>query len=66
MRDSLAAIVQAQLTAWESAGSPPTFSVDGESYNWDSWLSTKLDALEKLDKQIARHSSGIVRSRYRG
>lgn len=54
------------MTAWETAGCPPTFSVDGESYNWDSWLSTKLDALEKLDAQIAKHSSGIVRSRYRG
>lgn len=65
-RTSLENLVAAQLAAWEAAGCPPTFSVDGESYSWDSWLQTKLDAIERLTKQIQQASPFYVRSRLRG
>lgn len=65
-RDNLLAIVEAQTAAWVLAGCPPTFSVDGESYQWDSWLDAKLKALESLDKLIQHASPFYVRSRLRG
>ncbi len=66
IRTSLENIVVAQTAAWEAAGCPPTLSVDGESYQWDSWLTTKLEAIDKLSEQIQRASPFIVRSRARG
>lgn len=66
IRDSLLAIIEAQTAAWEEAGCPPTFSVDGESYDWNNWLTSKLDNLDKLDQKIAKAQPFAVRSRYRG
>lgn len=65
-RDSLVAIIKAQTAAWESAGCPPTFSVDGESYDWNSWLDSKIKALQDLTETINRVSAPwLVRSRGR-
>ncbi len=66
IRDSLLAIVEAQTAAWEAAGCPTTFSVDGESYDWNGWLQSKLDAIERLDKLVNRSTPYAVRSRMRG
>lgn len=65
-RNSILAIVEAQTAAWESAGCPPTFSVDGESYQWDSWLTSKLDAIDRLDKLIQKAKPFARVSRARG
>lgn len=65
-RDALERIVDAQLAAWEAAGAPPTMSIDGESYQWDSWLTSKLEAIEKLNKLIQSAKPFYVRSRHRG
>lgn len=44
----------------------PTYSLDGESYNWGEYLQTLMDALEKIDQAIMRNSlPWIVRSRAR-
>ena len=66
IRTSLENIVKAQTAAWEAAGCPPTISVDGESYQWDSWLTSKLDAISKLSEQIRAASPYMVHSRARG
>ena len=66
IRDSLLAIIEAQTSAWETAGCPPTMSIDGESYQWDNWLASKMDALDKIDKQINRSNPYFIRSRQRG
>lgn len=67
IRASLIAIVKAQTAAWESAGCPPDFSVDGESFTWSNWLDSKLKAINDLTDQIARVSSPwLVRSRGKG
>lgn len=65
-RDALERIVNAKLAEWEALGAPPTMSIDGESYQWDSWLTSKLDAIEKLNKLIQRAQPFYVRSRHRG
>ena len=65
-RDNIEQIVEAQTLAWVAAGCPPTFSVDGESYQWDSWLASKLAAIESLDKLIQRAQPFYMRSRHRG
>lgn len=65
-RDNLLQIVEEQTAAWVAAGCPPTFSVDGESYQWDSWLTSKMQAIESLDKLIQRATPFYVRSRHRG
>lgn len=66
IRDSLEAIVLAQTTAWEQAGCPPTFSIDGESYQWDSWLTSKTEAIERYTKLISSARPFYKRSRHRG
>lgn len=53
---SLANVIKLQTAAWEAAGCPPTFSVDGESYDWNNWLTGKIDALDKLRRQISAAS----------
>ncbi len=65
-RSSIEAIIQNQTAAWEAAGCPPTFSIDGESYSWDQWLQSKLEAIDKLNAQIVRARPYFLRSRHRG
>ena len=44
----------------------PTYSLDGESYNWAEYMTALLDAQEKIDQAIQRNSlPWIVRSRAR-
>lgn len=65
-RDNIGSIIEAQTAAWVTAGCPPTFSVDGESYQWDSWLSSRLEEIDKLTEKIQKLSSPhIVRHRGR-
>lgn len=66
IRDNLLQIVEEQTAAWVAAGCPPTFSIDGESYQWDSWLTSKTQAIETYDKLIQRATPFYVRSRHRG
>lgn len=66
IRTSLEAIVATQTAAWEAAGCPTTFSVDGESYDWNGWLQSKLDAIERLNKLIRGAKPYAIRSRVRG
>jgi hypothetical protein len=65
-RANLLQIVEEQTEAWIEAGCPPTFSVDGESYSWNEWLTSKLQAIESLDKLIQRATPYYKRSRHRG
>ena len=65
-RDNMEAIVAAQTAAWVTAGCPPTFSVDGESYDWNNWLQAKADAIRTLTELIqSRQGPFVIRSRGR-
>lgn len=65
-RDNIAAVIEAQTQVWRAAGCPPTFSVDGESYQWNEWLKSRTDELKSLTEAISALSSPwIVRSRGR-
>lgn len=64
--DDLITLQAAQITEWVAAGRPPSFSIEGESYSWGSWLA-ELDAaitakLEQINKVAGPF---IVRSRGR-
>jgi|JI10StandDraft_1071094.scaffolds.fasta_scaffold540530_3 hypothetical protein len=48
--DNLVAVIAAKTAEWVASGSPPSFSVDGESYSWDQWLKTKNDEIAGLIK----------------
>lgn len=64
--DSLLALQQSQLSEWQQAGMPPSFSVDGESYSWGEWLRTIDEAITaKLDQKQRVSGPWIVRSRGR-
>jgi hypothetical protein len=65
-RDNLEQLVADQTAAWVAAGCPPTYSVDGESEDWNNWLAGKIDALEKLNELVRVARPFIVRSRLRG
>lgn len=64
--DNLEQLIEAKTAAWVASGCPPTFSVDGESYDWNNWLQSKIDAIDKL-KSLIQKSGGsfVVRSRVR-
>lgn len=65
-RDNLAAVVANQTAAWVASGCPPSFSVEGESYDWNNWLQDKKEAIENLTKQIQAASGPfLIRSRVR-
>ena len=66
IRTSLERIVEIQTASWEESGCPPTMSIDGESYQWDSWLTSKMAEIERLSGMIQRASPYIIRSRSRG
>jgi len=38
---------------WVAQGSKPTYSIDGRSVQWDSWLQVRLAAIEQLTGMIA-------------
>ena len=56
-RDNVATVIEAKTLEWTTAGCPPTFSVDGESYSWDSWLKTKTEELKGLTEAVQALSS---------
>lgn len=66
-RSNLIAIVKAQTAAWITAGCPTTYSVDGESYDWNGWLASKTKAIDDLTTLINRlNGPWINYSRGRG
>lgn len=65
-RDNYITILKTQTDAWVAAGCPPTMSVDGESYQWDSWRDSITKQIQELTKTINQLASPyIVRSRGR-
>lgn len=65
-RDNLGAIIKAQTAAWVDAGCPPTMTIDGESYDWNGWLESKIKAVNDLTESIRiAGGSFIVKSRGR-
>jgi hypothetical protein len=66
IRDSILTIITAQTAAWEAAGSPPNWSMDGESWSWDTWLISRLNELEKINTMIARSKPFFKVRRTRG
>lgn len=63
---NLEQLIETQTAAWVADGCPPTFSIDGESYDWNNWLDGKLAAIERLQRTIQlRGGSFVVRSRVR-
>ncbi len=60
---NVATIINTQTALWVAAGCPPTFSVDGESYQWNEWLKARNEELQGLIASRQQVSgSWIVRS----
>ena len=65
-RDNVAAVIEAKTAEWVASGCPPTFSVDGESYDWNGWLQARTAELKSLTESIRLlGGSYIVRTRGR-
>jgi hypothetical protein len=68
-RSALIAIIRARTAAWAAAGEPVTMSIDGESYQFESWRGAKLkeiDQLTDLITKISKQKPYWLRSRHRG
>ena len=62
-RDNVAAVILAKTQEWLAVGCPPTFSIDGESYQWEGWLKARTAEVDALTASISALSSPwIVRS----
>ncbi len=65
-RSNVVAIIAAQTALWLADGCPPTFSVDGESYQWNEWLKARNEEIKAMTESISILSSPyIVRSKGR-
>jgi len=63
---SIAKTIADQTASWEAAGCPPSYSIDGESYEWNNWLADKLSAIDQITTTLRNVSSPyLVRSRGR-
>lgn len=66
IRQNLLDAVEATTAEWAAAGCPVTFSVDGESYQWNDWLRAKNDEIQALTESIQKLGGAfIIRSRGR-
>lgn len=64
--DDLCKIVEAKTAEWVTAGCPPTYSIDGESYQWGEWLKNKTEEIKALKATLAVIGGPfVVRSRGR-
>jgi hypothetical protein len=62
-RDNITQIILAQTNVWLANGCPPTFSLDGESYQWNEWLKARNEEIKGLTESIqALSTPWIVRS----
>lgn len=62
--DNLVTLLLEKTEEWIENGRPPSFSIDGESYQWDSWVSSvqkDIEALTALKQTVG--GSFIVRSK---
>lgn len=59
-RDNLAQLIEIQTLKWLAAGCPPTYSVEGESYDWNNWLTSKTANLDTLNKTIQQMQGPFV------
>lgn len=55
-RDNLAQCVANTTAQWLASGAPPTYSIDGESVQWESWLKSKLDEIDAMTSLMQRLS----------
>lgn len=62
-RNNLAQVIATETARWVSEGCQVTHSIDGESFEWNSWLTSQNEAMAGLNKTIAQMSTFIVRSR---
>ena len=53
LRDNMALAAKIQSDNWIAAGCPPSFSIDGESYQFNDWLKSLMDGIAALEERIA-------------
>ncbi len=65
-RDNLALLIEMQTAKWVASGCPPTYSIEGESYDWNNWLTSKMDNLNAMNQTIQQMQGPfIIRSKGR-
>lgn len=65
-RSDLVNIIAAKTADWVTNGCPPSYSIDGESVQWDQWLETRNKELQALTETIRILSSPwMIRSKGR-
>lgn len=54
IRDNLISEVTTETTAWAANGPKPSYSIDGQSVDWNAWLSNRMEMIEKYTAMIAK------------
>ena len=49
---SIAALIATETAYQVTNGPRPSYSLDGESYDWPGWLSAMVEKIEKLNALI--------------
>jgi len=53
-------LLLATETAYQVANGPkPSYSLDGESYQWDTWRAAMLDKIEVINKLIQQEDGAF-------
>jgi hypothetical protein len=66
IKSNLIATLAAEATYQSSHGPKPTYSLDGESYDWTGYRTAVIAAVEKLNSLIQLETTPfVIRSRAR-
>jgi hypothetical protein len=61
---SLTVIVRTKTAEWEANGCPATYSIDGESVQWNEWLSSRLAELKGMRDEMQAASGPFIARGY--
>lgn len=51
--NNLVAGLAARSADWVAAGSPPTYSIDGQMVDWNGWYASQLKAIADLSGLVS-------------
>lgn len=59
-RSNLITILKTKTDEWVASGCPATYSIDGESVQWNDWVKSKSEEIQSLTQTIQLVSGPFV------
>ena len=52
IRDNACAALAAMSADWVAAGMPPTYAINGQNVDWNSWYTQQMTFIQQLNDQV--------------